>query len=165
MDVHRREVENQRMPYDRSNARAWVVEETGDPTIDEDPLVALALFSAHVEIDRQPEGDELGPERVSAEEAIAWSRARAARVIVRVCGGEQGTIHYSAGETPIEWEDGPLPQWPTDGLHLSKRRLPLWEHVDRTDTDPPIDWDVVVRPLQGWGKPVEGFRPGLCCRA
>jgi hypothetical protein len=34
---------------------------------------------------------------------------------------------------------------------------PFWEHVDRTDADDPIDWDVIVRPLQGWGKPVEGF--------
>jgi hypothetical protein len=145
------------MPYDRSRACAWVVEETGDPTYDEDPLAALGLFNAHVETEQGPEAYEPGPERVPAEEAIAWSRVRASRVIVRVYGGDRGTIHYSAGDAPAELDEGPLPPWPEDGVPLSMRRLPGWEHVDRTDADPPIDWDVVVRPLQGWGKPIEGF--------
>ena len=44
----------------------------------------------------------------SAEEAIAWGRARAATVLIRI-----GATHYSAGEAQARDAGGdPLPSWP-----------------------------------------------------
>jgi hypothetical protein len=111
-----------------------------------------------VETDELPDGYEAGPEEPApAAQLIDWARARATRVIVRVCGGEDGTLHYSAGEETVFSDGEPLPEWPADGLDLRRRRLPGWEHVDRTEADAPIEWDVVVRPLQAVGEPVAGF--------
>lgn len=143
--------------YDAARATAWIAEESGDPD-GGDPLIATGLFYGHVETDELPEGVEWGPEELApAAELIAWARARATRVIVRVCGGEDGSLHYSAGEERVVWEGEPLPEWPAGGLDLGRRRLPGWEHVDRTEADAPIEWDVVVRPLQAVGGRVPGF--------
>jgi len=139
-------------------SRAWVAEETGD-SFDrhEDPLVALGLFSVHLEDNRLEHGWEQGPQRVSAAEAIAWARERSTQVVVRICARHGESDHFSAGVDPIVWDGKPLPEWPKGGLGLKRRRLPEWEFVDRTDSDPPIDWDVLIRPVQGWGDPVAGF--------
>jgi hypothetical protein len=129
--------------YDRSTAMAWVCEEAGDSTAGEDGCQALALFSAHVESDELPEGFAQGPECSPAEEAIAWARARAAKVIVRCCETWENTF-YSAGEKQAFGEEGPLPDWPKGGLGLEPRRLPGWEHLDRTADDEPIQWEVIA---------------------
>lgn len=143
--------------YDPARATAWIAEETGGID-DEDSLIATGLFYGHIETDELPEGVEWGPEELAtAGELIDWARARATRVVVRVCGGEDGTLHYSAGEERVLWEGEPLPEWPAGGLDLRRRRLPGWEHVDRTEADAPIEWDVVVSPLQAVGGPVAGF--------
>jgi hypothetical protein len=125
--------------YDRSTAVAWVCEESGDSSAGEDGCQALALFRAHVDSDELPEGFEQGPERAPAEEAIAWARAHAAKVIVRCCESWENTF-YSAGEK----QAGPLPAWPEGGLDLEPRRLPGWEHLDRTEDDDPIQWEVIA---------------------
>ena len=139
-------------------SRAWVAEETGD-SFDrhEDPLVALGLFSVHLEDNRLEHGWEQGPQRVPAAEAIAWARERSTQVVVRICARHGESDHFSAGVDPIVWDGEPLPEWPEGGLGLKRRRLPEWEFVDRTDSDPPIDWDVLIRPVQGWGDPVAEF--------
>ena len=143
--------------YDPARATAWIAEESGDLD-DWDPLIVTGLFYGHVETDELPDGVEWGPEELApAGELIDWARARATRVIVRVCGGEDGTLHYSAGEEAVVWDGESLPAWPAGGLDLRRRRLPGWEHVDRTEADAPIEWDVVVRPLQAVGGPVAGF--------
>lgn len=143
--------------YDPARATAWITEESGDPE-NEDPLIATGLFYGHVETDELPEGHEWGPEEPApVGDMLAWARARATRVIVRVCGGDRGTLQYSAGEEPVVWDGEPLPEWPDDGVDLRRRRLPGWEHVDRTEADAPIEWDVVVHPLQAVGRPVASF--------
>jgi hypothetical protein len=46
-----------------------------------------------------------------AEDAIAWGRERAYRVLVRL--GDDSTALYSAGAERLTWEDGrPIPEWP-----------------------------------------------------
>jgi hypothetical protein len=128
--------------YDRAAAVAWVCEDIGDPTLDEDDYIALGVFSAQIESDET--GLEPGPERASAEDAIAWGRARAATVIVRCCESWENTF-YSAGEKAARGQNGDiLPVWPKGGLGLQPRRLPGWEHLDRTLDDEPIEWDVVL---------------------
>ena len=123
------------------DAVAWVCEDVGDPTLDEDGHTPLGLFSAHVE-----RGDRIeeGPERAAAGEAIAWARERAGTVIVR-CNESWENTFYSAGDTPAVGEDGrAMPAWPAGGLDLGRRRLPGWEHLDRTSDDEPIEWEVVI---------------------
>ncbi|MFN2617067.1 MAG: hypothetical protein ABR581_08080 [Thermoleophilaceae bacterium] len=129
--------------YDKRRAIAWVCEDSGDPTLDEDPLLTLGLFTAHVETDQLSEGIDQGPARVPVEEAIAWARDRAARVIVRVKDSWENSF-YSAGELPVLDEERPMKSWPEQGLDLEPRRSPGWEHVDRTAADDPIEWDVIV---------------------
>jgi hypothetical protein len=110
--------------YRKSDALAWVCEETGDPMLGEDPYQALALFSAHVEIGPRRDGYEEGPQRVSAEEAIAWARARAAMVIVRCCETRANTFDSAGDEPAVVGRHGPFQDWPNGGLNLRPRRLP-----------------------------------------
>jgi hypothetical protein len=49
-------------------------------------------------------------ELVGAEAAILWGRARAKTVIIRL--GHRHTDFFSAGDSVVEGEDGPLPTWP-----------------------------------------------------
>jgi hypothetical protein len=61
-------------------------------------------FSAHVECDEDgPFSHVDGPTGVGPEEAIAWARRRAERVMVRV-----GLDFYTAGSEPVR----DLPSWP-----------------------------------------------------
>ena len=126
--------EAERKPKGWDDGTAWIAEDTGAPNgdpFDDDGMFALARFTAHVESKSLASRLREGPSGVPAEEAIAWARGHAARVIIRWFGPE-GTMHASAGEHPV----GSLPQW--DDLQLVPRRIPGWEHLDRTDADPAI---------------------------
>lgn len=77
---------------------------------------------------------------LSLDEALAWARARADRVLLR--HGEEPDIHYSAGNDHPEH----LPRWPPEDLPpLTRRRHPDERWRDRTDVDPPIAWRVEAR--------------------
>ncbi len=131
-----------RKPTGWDDGTAWIAEDVGslngDPS-DDDGMFALARFDAHVESASLASGVRQGPSGVSAADAVAWARRHAARVIIRWFGPD-GTKHASAGEEPA----GSLPRW-DDDLQLVPRRIPGWEHLDRTDADPAISWEVVVR--------------------
>ena len=49
-------------------------------------------------------------ELVGADAAVGWGRARAETVIIRL--GHRHHDFFSAGDSPAEGEDGPLPTWP-----------------------------------------------------
>ena len=54
---------------------------------------------------------EQAPPFANLEDAIAWGRVRANRVVARL--GDDSTTIHSAGSERLKWEDGnPLPQWP-----------------------------------------------------
>lgn len=160
-----------RQGYDRDNAIAWVCEEISDPVLDEGgepPDMALGLFDAHVQALELPRGMIKGPHRVPVEEAIAWARPLAAKVVVRVCAAEGKTSFWSAGERPVETMNVgrrarvPVPTWPEAGLpHLRKRRAPGYKYLDRTSDDPPIGWDVVATVIPAFGETVAGFHTDL----
>lgn len=58
-----------------------------------------------------PEMLEEAPPFTEVEDAVAWGRVRARRVVVRL--GDDSTTLYSAGPERLTWEDGePLPEWP-----------------------------------------------------
>lgn len=136
------------MPSDR-RARARAIgriaeesgplEETEDAWRPRDTMYALARFSAHVEYDVGGRWEfEDGPQDVDIDEALAWCRERAAKVVVQWFGPE-GTTHASAGEVPVagapSWEPhAPVP-----------RRIPGWEYLDRSQDADPIDWEVIAR--------------------
>lgn len=128
-------------PKGWDDGTAWIAEDTGAPNGDPwgDGMFALARFDAHVESSSLASGFRVGPSGVPAQEAVAWARRHAARVIIRWFGPE-GTMEASAGERPV----GSLPRW-DDDLQLVPRRIPGWEHLDRTDADPAISWEVMVR--------------------
>jgi hypothetical protein len=76
-------------------------------------------------------------EDLPLEEALAWGRARAGRVLIR--HGDEPDVHYSAG---TEHPPG-TPRWPPAALPpLVGRRHPSDRWRDRTDDDPPIPWRV-----------------------
>jgi hypothetical protein len=85
----------------------------------------------------QGEGFLSSPANLSADEAIAWGRARSSRVFMRTRDG-----FYTAGSAPTQ--DAP---WP-ENLDLSPRtdREEGLEWMDRTEDDDPIEWDVKVSP-------------------
>jgi hypothetical protein len=54
---------------------------------------------------------EEAPPLADVEDAIAWGRLRARRIVVRL--GDDSTTLYSAGSERLMWEDGePVPEWP-----------------------------------------------------
>jgi hypothetical protein len=54
---------------------------------------------------------EQAPPFMNLEDAIAWGRLRAHRVVVRL--GDDSTTIYSAGSERLTWQDGePIPEWP-----------------------------------------------------
>jgi hypothetical protein len=81
---------------------------------------------------------EDGPSGVTVDEAIAWGRERAGRVLVRVGSDD----HYSAGSDLIKGTT--VKPWPAGGIPLDRRMLPDQEHLLRSESDPPILWNVVV---------------------
>ena len=52
-------------------------------------------------------------ELVGAEPAVLWGRARAETVIIRL-GHHHGSF-FSAGDSRVEDDDGPVPAWPPAG--------------------------------------------------
>jgi hypothetical protein len=70
-----------------------------------DPETGL-FWASWQDPDRALEDIEL----VGADAAIEWGRARANTVIIRL--GHQRNDFYSAGVSPAEGEEGPLPTWP-----------------------------------------------------
>lgn len=129
---------------DRARAIGRIAEESGplgdtdDAWKPRDTMYALARFSAHVEYDVGGRWEfEDGPRDVDIHEALAWCRQRAAKVVVQWFG-PQGITHASAGEVAVagapSWEShAPVP-----------RRIPGWEHLDRTADDGPISWEVIT---------------------
>src|SRR3954453_20042585 len=86
----------------------WIAE---DEDFDDDGSYWLGTFSAYLDKGR---GAEEGC-GLTAEEAVAWGRARAQRVFIML--GDSG--YYSAGSD----DDNELAPWPPDDLPpLTKRR-------------------------------------------
>ena len=95
----------------------------------------LGTFEGHLDGGRGIAEEFRG---LSADEAIAWARARAARVRIRLGDGE----YYAAGAETKPDE----PIWPPAHLPPLVRRRPESERwKDRSEADPPIEW---VVPLQ-----------------
>jgi hypothetical protein len=105
----------------------------------DDVYLLTGRFSAHWEASDGPEHRD-GPEGVPVEEAIAWGRARADVVLVRLADED---FHYSAGTRqplPVEGDDEDFPVW-LDGKRVARRRMPGMEHFDLA-SDEPIAWQV-----------------------
>jgi hypothetical protein len=84
--------------------------------------VATGLFDCEI---RNLDGEWLGEDTqlpMQLTEAVAWGRARAAQVSVRI-----GNRFYSAGSLR-----GPGPTLP-ESLRLRRRRPPGWEHLAADD--------------------------------
>jgi hypothetical protein len=82
-------------------------------------------------------------EGLTLEDALAWGRARADEVYIRL--GDSG--YYSAGTVVAP----DAPPWPPEDVPPLVRRRPASEAwKDRTEYDPPIDWDIelTLMPLQ-----------------
>jgi hypothetical protein len=106
-----------------------------------DSLVWSGRFSAHWG-SRDGESFVLGPQGVSADEAILWGRKQADVVVIRLGDSD---VHYSAGARPPRPEDfdeAPLPEWRA-GTEVPRRRERGFEHLDLV-TDDELDWDVRV---------------------
>jgi hypothetical protein len=107
---------------------------------DEDPFepeggMLLGTFSGHLDLGGPARADTF--EGLTAEEAIAWGRARAGSVYIRF--GRSG--YYSAGAR----QSSEFPPWPPPDLPpLVRRRPPGEEWRDRTEADDPIPWRVDV---------------------
>jgi hypothetical protein len=84
-----------------------------------DVLCWTGLFSTHWESDNGHEF-RAGPDHVSVDEAIAWGRAQADVLLVRVGDGDLGGDdegHFSAGARHAHPE---MPVWP-EGLEVTAR--------------------------------------------
>jgi hypothetical protein len=72
------------------------------------------VFIGHWEAEDPPQNLEAGPGWDDVEEAVAWGRERALKVLVRL-GATEDSI-YSAGESPVtRLSDGTgeaYPEWP-----------------------------------------------------
>ena len=112
---------------------------------DPDDRWASGLFSAHID------GSALvdGPDAVPIEDALAWARERAERIVVRV--DRHGEQEFSAGREPV----GSLPPWPPADYVPVRRRAAGSEYMDRTTDDEPIAWAVLIVVQRGWG-PIPG---------
>lgn len=85
---------------------------------EKDPGRMTASFSAHIEY-RSGGRPLFGPESVPIDEALAWARRRAARVLVQLGPGDP---LFSAGvEDPAP--DGTWVRWPAGGLKLAARPI------------------------------------------
>jgi len=89
---------------------------------EEDGWYLTGRFSGYLDTGRMADSFEDLP----LADAIAWGRARADRVLVRI------------GYAPH------VPASEVEGLALAPRRVPDEAWKDRTEADPPITWDVQV---------------------
>ena len=107
----------------------WFVE---DEDFDfDDGETYLGTFSGHVET-RTSMGEQV--EGLTAEEAIAWGRARGDVVLMRLADGQE---YLSAGDKhPAEFGRWPPPE------PVVRRRPAGQQWRDRTDTDAPVVWAV-----------------------
>ena len=115
------------------DGRVWIAEdEDGGP----DGWFLLGTFSGYLSDDGKAPADEFAG--LSAGEAIAWGRARSDVVLIRLGASD----YFSAGDA------NPSPgyqTWPPPNLpSLVRRRPPHEAWKDRSESDPPIDWRVVV---------------------
>ena len=90
-------------------------------------------FYGHLDTGRNV-ADEF--EDLPLEEALAWARERADRIVVRIGYGPTYAIGFeSASRLP----------WPREGVAApTRRRTPDEEWKDRTDTDPDATWRATV---------------------
>jgi hypothetical protein len=141
-------------------ARGWIIATVGADTVREgtvwiaedhdgaDSLLLTGRFSGYLERDGRLK-DRF--EDLEAEDAIAWGRARAAKVLIRT--GDSG-CYFSAGERNSDPHE--YPEWSTAGLRLERRRPRGFEALDNTESDPPTLWDVRISadlPNQGSASP------------
>jgi hypothetical protein len=102
--------------------------------------VATGLFDCELRGLRDEWLGEYPDPPLGFSEALAWARARADRVLVRL-GGD----YFSAGRVPFALDRGRTPDPPLDeSLEFTRRRLEGWEFLDLTAADAPISWDVVI---------------------
>ena len=111
------------------NGTVWIAEDH-DPDSD---MMLTGRFSGYLERGERPEEEFEG---LTADEAIAWGRKRAAVVLIRA--GDSG--YCSAGEHNPDPEE--LPSWPPPGVELERRRPRGLEALDTDEGDPPVLWDV-----------------------
>ena len=96
------------------------------------------------------------------DEALAWARARADRIVIR--HGDEPGVQYEAGTVQAPG----LPRWPPPDLPaLVRRRAPEDRWRDRTADDPPIAWavELELRPPDTEGVPLSALaarRPAWC---
>jgi hypothetical protein len=124
-----------------------LIAEQGDP---DDLFMLTGLFGGYLERD-----DDLVDEfeDLSAEQAIAWGRERAAVVLIRAGDSD----YYSAGvENPDQ-----LPEWLSSPSALGRRRVRGFEALDNTEDDPPVLWDVRVEAKSPGLRPVKAFREAV----
>jgi len=88
----------------------------------EDGWYLTGRFSGYLDTGRMADSFE----DLELEEAIAWGRARAERVLVRIGYGR----HVPAADVA--------------GVAVARRRTPDEAWKDRTEADPPIPWDADV---------------------
>ncbi len=103
------------------SAVAWIEEDLELEGSAQQPSGSLASgrFTAYL---RSDTGEDAGPASVDAADAIAWGRANAPVVIVRVCDDYGGAAHFSAGaDAPDDWQVGTLMPWPTGGRDEARR--------------------------------------------
>jgi hypothetical protein len=82
---------------------------------------------------------------LSLDDALAWSRARAARVLLRVGDLPE---HEAGEEAPSR-----APRWPPETVPpLGRRRIASQTWKDRTEDDPDVEWQVELGlvPPEGW---------------
>jgi hypothetical protein len=96
-----------------------------------EPYLFTGRFSAHWQSGRDTSHRD-GPELVSIEEALAWGREQADRVLIRLVDSE----YYSAGRERVR----DLEPWP-EGSMIEPRREPGFEHLDLV-ADEPVPWQV-----------------------
>jgi hypothetical protein len=118
-------------------AVVWIAE---DERHDDDGRILLGTFSGYL-----GGGDRVEEtfEGLAVDAAIAWGRARAERVYIRLGSGE----YHSAGADPARGR----PRWPPPALPpLVERRPPGEAWKDRGASDEPIEWRAAVWLTPPW---------------
>lgn len=115
-----------------SDGTVWIAEDVDSV----DSLLLTGRFSGYLDRDRRLK-DRF--EDLEAEDAIAWGRARAAKVLIRT--GDSG-CYFSAGERNPDPHE--YPEWSPADLRLERRRPRGFEALDNNESDPPTLWDVRI---------------------